>query len=101
MKLEEVQRVGMLGGGVMGGGIAQVLTVAGYEVIVRDLTDELIEKTRDTIIDTRFGLKRAVERGKLSADNLQPAIDRLAFTTDVADFADVDFVIEAVPERID
>jgi len=101
MRFEDVQTIGVLGGGVMGGGIGQVLAVAGYEVIIRDLTDELNEKTRHTIIETRFGLKRAVERNKLSADDLEPTIDRIRFVTEVGGMADVDMVIEAIPEKLD
>lgn len=101
MRLDDVKQIGVLGGGVMGGGIGQVLAVAGYEVVIRDISEELIEKTRHTIVETRFGLKRGVERGKLPADELQPAIDRLAFTTEVGDLAAVDFLIEAIPERLE
>ena len=54
---DEITTVGMLGGGVMGGGIAQVLAVAGYRVVLRDLTPELLDKTRETVVDGRFGLR--------------------------------------------
>ena len=100
MKIEDVRRIGVLGGGVMGGGIGQVAAVAGFDVIIRDLTDELVEKTRSTIVDTKFGLKRGVELGKIQPDELQTVIDRLQFTTDVADLEGVDFIIEAIPERL-
>ena len=101
MRLEDVHRVGVLGGGVMGGGIGQGLAMAGYDVLIRDLTDEVNEATRKTIVETRFGLKRAVERGKLAADDLQLTVERISFTTDVADLASVDFLIEAIPERLE
>lgn len=84
----------------MGGGIGQVAAVGGFEVVIRDLTDELLEKTRTTVVDTKFGLKRSVELGKLKAEDLQATIDRISYTTDVAGLADVDFVIEAIPERL-
>ena len=96
----DIQKIGVLGGGVMGGGIGQVAAVAGYDVLIRDLDDELIEKTRTTIVDTRFGLKRGVELGKIAPDEFDVIVSRLAFTTTVDDFADVDFVIEAIPERL-
>lgn len=85
----------------MGGGIGQLLAVAGYDVVIRDLSDEVLDRTRDTIIETKFGLRRAVELGKLPADELQPAIDRIELTLELADLAETDFIIEAVPERLD
>jgi 3-hydroxybutyryl-CoA dehydrogenase len=96
-----VRQVGVLGGGVMGGGITQVLAAAGYDVVVRDVSQEVLERTLHTVVDTKFGLRRSVELGKLDAGELQPTIDRIALTTDVDDLAGVDFVIEAIPERLE
>ena len=53
--------------GVMGGGIAESCIVGGFRTIVRDVSDELCKKTRDTMIEGRFGLRGAVERGKLTS----------------------------------
>lgn len=100
MKIEDIVRIGILGGGVMGGGIGQVAAVGGFEVIIRDLDDDVIEKTRSTIVDTKFGLRRTVELGKMAAEDLQPTIDRISFTTEVSDLASCDFIIEAIPERL-
>jgi len=101
MKFEDVKRIGIVGGGVMGGGIAQVMAIGGYEVIVRDLTDEVIEATKGAIFDSRWGMKRSVEVGKLSFDDCAAAIERLSFTTNLQDLADVDMIIEAVPEKLE
>lgn len=101
MKFEDVKKIGLLGGGVMGGGIAQVLAVAGYEVVIRDLNDEVLEATRDAIIESKWGMKRAVEVGKLPWDKCQDAMHRLSYTTDLKDLADVDMLIEAVPEKLE
>lgn len=101
MRLDDVKRIGILGAGVMGGGIGQILATRGYEVVIRDLSEEILERTRHVIVDTKFGLKRSVEIGKLAPEKLQPAIDRISYTTDVADLAGVDFVIEAIPERLE
>jgi 3-hydroxybutyryl-CoA dehydrogenase len=101
VRLDEVKTVGVLGGGVMGGGIAQVLAVAGYDVWIRDMTPEILEHTREVIVETRFGLRRAVELGKLPEDQLDKVTSRLAFTTEVSEMKAVDFVIEAVPERLE
>ena len=101
MKLDQVRTIGVLGGGVMGGGLAQVLAVAGYQVVVRDLNDEIIQQTKDAVFESRWGMKRAVEIGKLPFDRAVAAIPRISFTTDLNALKDVDFLIEAVPERLD
>jgi 3-hydroxyacyl-CoA dehydrogenase len=101
MTIDDIKTVGMMGGGVMGGGIAQTFIANGYTTIVRDLNDDLTEKTRQSMIDGRFGLKGSVERGKMSQQDFDAAVGRLRFTTDVADLRDVDLVVEAVPENLD
>ena len=97
----EIKSVGVLGGGVMGAGIGQALALGGLKVAVRDLNDELVEKARSTIVDGRFGLKRGVERGKTSQEQMDAAIANLSFTTKLEDLKDVDLVIEAVPEDLE
>jgi len=101
MQLSEVQKIGVLGGGVMGGGIAQVCAMAGYEVLVRDLNDDLIAVTREAVIDGKWGMKRAVERGKLDFDEGVAAMARVSFTTETKDLAESDLVIEAIPEKLE
>ena len=101
MKFEDVRTIGVVGGGVMGGGIAQVMAVGGYDVVVRDLTDEVIEETRGAMFEGRWGMKRSVEVGKLSFDRCVEAMDRVTVTTDVQDLQDCDMIIEAVPERLE
>jgi 3-hydroxybutyryl-CoA dehydrogenase len=96
MKIGDVKCVGILGAGVMGGGIAQTAIIHGFKVIVRDLTDEINEKCRDTIINGRFGIKGGVERGKHTQEEMDKAVSLLNFTTDVQDFKDVDLLIEAI-----
>ncbi len=101
MKIDDVKKIGILGGGVMGGGIGQVMAVAGFDVVIRDLTDEIIESTRDSIFESKWGMKRSVEVGKLPFDACLEAMQRISFTTDVRGLADCDVVIEAVPEKLD
>jgi len=62
MKIEDIKSIGVVGGGVMGGGISQVIIMAGYKVVCRDLTDEILAKTKDTILNGRFGFKGGIER---------------------------------------
>jgi 3-hydroxybutyryl-CoA dehydrogenase len=101
MKLEEVRKIGVLGGGVMGGGIAQVMALGGFEVVVRDLNQEILDKTRDNILDSRWGLKKAVEIGKLESHVAERAGKAIAYTTGEDELLDCDFLIEAIPERLE
>jgi 3-hydroxyacyl-CoA dehydrogenase len=101
MKVDDIKLVGVMGGGVMGGGIAQTFVASGFRTIVRDLNDDLIEKTRETMIDGRFGLKGAVERGKMTQADYDATLARLSFTRDVNDLRDCDLIVEAVPENLD
>lgn len=96
MKIDDVKCLGILGAGVMGGGIAQAAIIHGFKVIVRDLTDEINETAKDTIINGRFGIKGGVERGKHTQEEMDKAVSLLNFTTDVQDFKDVDLLIEAI-----
>lgn len=96
MKLEDVKSIGILGAGVMGGGIAQSAILAGFNVIVRDLTDEICDKAKDTIINGRFGIKGGVEKGKTTQEEMDQALARLKFTTKVEDLKNCDLIIEAI-----
>lgn len=101
MRVDDIKTIGVLGGGVMGGGIAQVCALHGYKVIVNDLTDEVLQRTRSTIIDGRYGLRSAVERGKATQEQADAAIANLTFTTRQEDLRRVDLVIEAIPEQLE
>jgi len=101
MKAEDIKVIGMMGGGVMGGGIAQVCALGGYPVVLRDLSDELLEKARAAIVDSRFGLKRGVEREKITQEQMDQALKNISYTTKAEDLRDVDLLIEAVPEDLE
>ena len=102
MRLEDVRHIAVLGGGVMGGGIAQILAgLGGYRVTVRDLTQEILDETREEVVERKWGVKRAVERGKLGFDQAVRAIANVSYTLDLADIADCDLIIEAVPEKLE
>jgi len=94
-------RVGVIGAGVMGGGIAQSLAAAGHEVVCTDIAAEALETARRDAAEGRFGLAGAVARSKLSAADAGAARARITFTRDFARAADADLVIECVPERLD
>jgi len=93
-----IRKVGAVGLGTMGAGIAQVSVQSGFETVGREVNDELAERGRATI-DRYLG--RGVERGRLSQADRDAAIGRLTLTTDLADLADCDLVIEAVLEELD
>jgi 3-hydroxybutyryl-CoA dehydrogenase len=91
-------KVGVVGLGTMGAGIAQVSVQAGHETIGREVTPELGERGRATI--ERY-LTRGVEKGRMTQDDCDAALGRLALTTELSDLAECDLVIEAVLEELD
>jgi 3-hydroxybutyryl-CoA dehydrogenase len=91
-------KVGVVGLGTMGAGIAQISVQAGHETVGREVTSELGERGRATI--ERY-LRRGVEKGRMSQDDRDAALARLSLTTELADLADCDLVIEAVLEELD
>lgn len=90
-----IERVGVVGGGQMGSGIAEVSAKAGANVIVFEPTEELAEAGRKRVTSS---LERAASKGKLSESDRDAALGRLTFTTNLADLADRQLVIEAVVE---
>jgi 3-hydroxybutyryl-CoA dehydrogenase len=95
------ERIGVMGAGVMGSGIAQVLAIAGHEVVCYDVAAEALDKGRATVDTGRFGVRSAVDRGKLTADEADATLQRITFTDDLDTVANTDVIIEAVPERLD
>ncbi|WP_219415334.1 3-hydroxyacyl-CoA dehydrogenase family protein [Pseudonocardia nigra] len=94
-------KVSVLGAGVMGSGIAQVLALAGHPTVCYDLEPAALDRARKAIRSGRFGLDSAVQRGKATAEQAEQAESRIRFTADLADTVDAELVIEAVPERLD
>jgi len=88
-------RIGVVGSGIMGAGIAEVAARSGCDVVVREVTRELAEAGRDRIAAS---LERAVTRGKLAAADRDATLDRIRATTSLDDLADRDLVIEAIVE---
>jgi len=101
MKAEDIKVIGMMGGGVMGSGIAQVCAQAGYRVVLRDLNDELLENAKAAVIDGRYGLKRGVEREKITQAQMDQALKNISYSAKIEDLRDVDLLIEAVPEELE
>jgi 3-hydroxybutyryl-CoA dehydrogenase len=97
-RIMEIQKVGVVGAGTMGNGIAQVFAVAGYDVVMRDIKDEFVQRGLTTI---GKNLDRMVSRNKLSAEAKDAALSRIKPTTDLDVFADRDLIIEAALEVVD
>ena len=98
MRAEDVRTVGVIGCGLMGSGIAEVVARAGQDAVVLETSDELVERGRQRIETSTL---RAVERGRLDAEERAAVLGRISLTTDVQDLADVDLVIEAATEDHD
>lgn len=96
--MADIGTVAVVGCGLMGSGIAEVAARAGYDTTVREVSDERSEQGRKAI---ERSLGRAVEKGKLSAEDRDAALGRIAMTTDLDDLASADLVIEAIVEDID
>ena len=94
----EIRKVGIVGLGTMGAGIAQVSVQSGFETVGREVNDELGERGRATI--ERY-LSRGVEKGRLSEEDRDAALGRLTLTTDLGELADCDLVIEAALEELE
>ncbi len=94
----QIERAAVVGLGTMGAGIAEVLASAGLAVIGIEVDEAVLEAGRRRL---NGSLDRAVERGRLDADQRTAIADRLSFATDRTALAEVDLVVEAVPERLD
>ena len=94
-----IEKIAVIGAGTMGHGIAQIAAQAGYQVTLEDVTEEFVSRGLARIKDN---LQKGVERGKVSADDMDAALSRIRTSTDVQDTAaGADLVIEAVIEKLD
>lgn len=96
--MESKGRIGIVGAGLMGSGIAQVAAHAGYEVVLRDTTAAALERALGAISASQ---QRFVAKNITTADDVAAARERISTTTDLADFAGVELVVEAVFEQLD
>jgi len=93
-----IRKVGVLGAGAMGNGIAQLAAQIGCDVILRDIKDEFVERGIKNI--DKF-LSRSVEKGKMEAAEKDAVLGRITGTTDMSQLKDADFIVEAVLEDLD
>lgn len=98
MAMSEISKVAVLGAGTMGHGIAQICAVAGMDVVMRDLQDDVLHKGMASI---ERSLGKLVEKSKIEADARESALGRLRTTTSFEDaVAEADLVVEAIPEKM-
>jgi len=95
--MERIRKVGVIGGGLMGSGIAQVCAGAGFPTTVREVSAELGAKARQSIEKT---LAKGIERGKVTGDERDKTLANLRFVTELKEMADSDLFIEAVVEDL-
>jgi 3-hydroxybutyryl-CoA dehydrogenase len=92
------QQVAVVGAGLMGAGIAQVSAAAGYDVVLRDVTPEALQRGLATI---RGSYAKFVEKGRMAADDAEASLARITTTTDLDSVATADIVVEAVFEKLE
>lgn len=93
-----IQCIAVIGAGAMGNGIAQVAATAGYDVVLRDMGQAPLDRALTSI---RKSLERVVKAGKISQEACEAILARIKTTTALTDCAVADYVIEAIPERMD
>ncbi|HXC88414.1 MAG TPA: 3-hydroxybutyryl-CoA dehydrogenase [Candidatus Cybelea sp.] len=98
MSIDAIKTVAVLGAGTMGNGIAHVFARSGYKVILRDVEQRFLDRGLETI---GKNLDREIEKGRLAQAEKATALARLQPVTDMAAIAAADFVVEAVPEKIE
>ncbi|MSO36712.1 MAG: 3-hydroxyacyl-CoA dehydrogenase family protein [Acidimicrobiia bacterium] len=99
--MTDIQQIGVLGAGVMGGGISQVCATAGYQVVCYDIDAAALDAGLEHATAGRFGLESGVNRGKLTRVEADAALSRLTFTDNYDLVANNDMIVEAVPEHLD
>ncbi|MGW0831842.1 MULTISPECIES: 3-hydroxyacyl-CoA dehydrogenase family protein [Streptomyces] len=92
------RKLAVIGAGLMGSGIAQVSAQAGWDVVLRDVTDEALKRGTDGI---KASYDKFVSKGKLEAHDADAALGRITATTDLDAVADADIVVEAVFEKLE
>jgi 3-hydroxybutyryl-CoA dehydrogenase len=98
LTIEHIKTVAVLGAGTMGNGIAHVFARAGYKVILRDVEQRYLDRGVDTIAKN---LDREIKKGKLAEAEKETVLGRLVPVTDMSAVANADFLVEAVPEKIE
>ncbi len=94
----EIKKIAILGSGIMGSGIAQVASMSGFEVVVRDLKEEFLDMGRSKL---EKSMKKIVEKQKIDQAESEQIMNSIKWTTEPEDFAGAELLIEAVPEVVE
>src|SRR5215471_17588553 len=98
MSMDSIKTVGVLGAGTMGNGIAHVFARSGYKVILRDVEERYLDRAMEMISKN---LDREIKKGKLAESEKGTVLSRLVPVTDMSAVANADFLVEAVPEKLE
>jgi 3-hydroxybutyryl-CoA dehydrogenase len=98
LTIEQIKTVAVLGAGTMGNGIAHLFARAGYKVILRDVEQRYLDRGMDTIAKN---LDREIKKGKLAETEKETVLGRLVPVTDMSAVSNADFLVEAVPEKLE
>src|SRR4030042_4469780 len=93
----EIKKIGVVGAGQMGSGIAEVGIVSGFNITMRDVNEEAVQRGKNRIVSD---LERQVKKQKITADEKEKVLTRLSTTTRLEDLKDCDFLIEAATEHV-
>jgi 3-hydroxybutyryl-CoA dehydrogenase len=96
--MTDIRKVGVVGCGLMGSGIAQVAAVAGFDTVVRDVSQPLLDRGRAGILKS---LGRMVDKGTITSEARDASLGRLRFVTELTELKDRDIIVEAVTEDLD
>ncbi|MEM0140360.1 MAG: 3-hydroxyacyl-CoA dehydrogenase NAD-binding domain-containing protein [Ferroplasma sp.] len=92
------KKIGIIGSGIMGQGIAQVFIKNGYDTVLVDINEDILGKARTAIASGKYGFSRLVEKGAITEKDKEKYMSNLRTSVNYSDLNDRDFVIEAVPE---
>ncbi|NLY37398.1 MAG: 3-hydroxyacyl-CoA dehydrogenase family protein [Tissierellia bacterium] len=98
MQLEQIKKIGIAGAGTMGSGIAQIFARQGYKVVMTDINDSILEKSKKLVNIFNDSL---IEEEIMSKDEIDVVIANISYSTDKAVFSDCDLIIEAIIEKMD
>lgn len=98
MSIQEIKKVGVIGSGAMGSQIAMVCALGGYDVVLNDISNDALANAKESL---EGHMNRRIKKGRLSEEEVQAAFARISFETSLNSLSDVDFVIEAIVEKLD
>lgn len=98
LKLQDIKKIGVAGGGTMGSGIAQIFAQYGYEVVVIDIAEKFLENTKRIIL---LNQKTLINEGLLTEEDAEEALKHISYSTDKNEFKDADLIVEAIIEKME